>query len=469
MRQGMGVAFLAFVGAFAAPLVMFPVAVEAQNCQWEVCQPQTGHPIGQPGTRNIEVVAHVPLPGQRFSHSDLEVEQEMERPFVYIAQRFGTSGFYAISIADPENPEILYRWTIENPELHVGTGGLDPKYAKVDGRYYLMVSFQFGAGGPNTDLGVIVWDVTGLPDASTIREVARIRLPEYPGGVHNIFAYKHSDGRALLFATTQSEHTFIYDIAEVVRTGGEAQAVGRVTVPSPTARARQWHDFVIQYHPDSEQDRFYGAGTGGYHVFDVTSPESPSLLTSVTGIPGVVDGHTFTPTPDGLFALGMPEPTYQHSPIRIFDLRPGLEGERQTITGAGVGAWIAKFGGASHNHEIRWPYAFISGQDDALQIVNIMDPTNPYTQGYYITREGPMLYGEGSGNATTGNIYNGVWGIDVRNADGLILVSDFNSGFWAFRMEGFRGWNGLGWDMPNVSSVQDWDHGPVEQARRLPY
>lgn len=452
-------------------LAMFfaPPAAQAQNCEVQRCQPQTGHPLGKPGTDNIEVVAHVPLPGQRFSTSDIEIEQDMSRPFVYVAQRFGTSGFFAISIEDPSNPRILHRWTMENPELHVGTGGLDLKYAKVDGRYYLTLAVQFGAGGPNTDLGAIVWDVTGLPDASTIREVARIRVPEYPGGFHNGFTYKHSDGRALLFVTTQSENAFVYDLAEVIRTGGEAGPISRISVPQPTDRVRQWHDMFVGYHPDSEQDRFYGAGTGGYHIFDVTDLDDVQLLTSVTGIPGVVDGHTFTPTPDGLFGLGMPEPTYQHAPLRFFDLRPGLNGEQQTISGSGVGAWMAKWGGATHNHEIRWPYAFISAQDDGLQIVNIMDPTNPYTQAYYHTREGPSLFGEGSRNATHGNIYNGAWGVDVRNADGLIVVSDFNSGFWAFRMEGFRGWNGTAWDMPNISSAQDWDHGPVEQARRLPY
>jgi hypothetical protein len=34
------------------------------------------------------------------------------------------------------------------------------------------------------------------------------------------------------------------------------------------------------------------------------------------------------------------------------------------------------------------------------------------------------------------------------------------TGFWAFRMEGFGGWSGEGWGMPNISSVQDWDNGP---------
>jgi len=34
------------------------------------------------------------------------------------------------------------------------------------------------------------------------------------------------------------------------------------------------------------------------------------------------------------------------------------------------------------------------------------------------------------------------------------------TGFWAFRMEGFDGWNGRQWGMPNQSSAQDWDNGP---------
>ena len=43
---------------------------------------------------------------------------------------------------------------------------------------------------------------------------------------------------------------------------------------------------------------------------------------------------------------------------------------------------------------------------------------------------------------------------------GMIVVSDMTTGFWAFKMDGFDGWNGHQWGMPNVSSVQDWDNGP---------
>ena len=51
-------------------------------------------------------------------------------------------------------------------------------------------------------------------------------------------------------------------------------------------------------------------------------------------------------------------------------------------------------------------------------------------------------------------------GLDVRNADGLIVVADDYSGFWSFKLDGFDGWNGHDWGMPNVSSAQDWDNGP---------
>jgi hypothetical protein len=56
---------------------------------------------------------------------------------------------------------------------------------------------------------------------------------------------------------------------------------------------------------------------------------------------------------------------------------------------------------------------------------------------------------------------NGNFGVDVRNADGLIVGSDMSTGFWVLRMDGFDGWNGEDYGMPNISSVQDWENGPA--------
>src|SRR4029077_1524364 len=92
---------------------------------------------------------------------------------------------------------------------------------------------------------------------------------------------------------------------------------------------------------------------------------------------------------------------------------------------------------------------------------NMMDPTNPYTVGRYYTCNCPHEQGYGSSaDPPVATVLNGAWGGDVRNADGLIVISDLSTGFWAFKLDGFDGWNGHQWGMPNVSSAQDWDDGP---------
>ncbi len=415
---------------------------------------------GNQASSNLRIVSHVMLPGDPFTTSDIEIEQELSRPYVYIDKRRVPSGFDIVSIKDPANARIIYSWRIENPELHRGSGSLAPTYLKSRGRYYFVNGFQFAPGGPNVDLGAIVWDVTGLPDTSTIREVRRIHVPEAPGGFHETFSYKHSNGQALFFAVTTSEYAYVYDIDAVASGGPDGGVVGKIAVPADLGGRRSgWHDFYVGYDPATRQDKFYGGGAGGMYVFDVTDVADPKLLTSVTGVAGFAGGHTFTPTPDGRYALAMPLPTYQYGVARMFDLKPGLDGEVKNISRS-IGAWSPNWKGAVHNFEVRWPYIFVAGQDDALQVINIMDPTNPYTVAYFDTKGGPQLGGNLRPGGGIGPQYDGVWGIDVRNADGLIVVSDYQTGFWSFKMDGFDGWNGHAWGMPNVSSAQDWDNGP---------
>ena len=153
------------------------------------------------GSENMQVLGHLPL-GPALNTSDMDVEQEMSRPYAYVGRMTyggeGVKGMDIISIEDPSHPEILYEWRIEDQELHLGLGGMDVKHFQWNDRYYVVQSLQFGQGGPDSDLGAVVLDVTGLPDPSTVREVARIHEPLMPGGFHNIFLYKHSPGRVLL-------------------------------------------------------------------------------------------------------------------------------------------------------------------------------------------------------------------------------------------------------------------------------
>ena len=410
----------------------------------------------KPGSANIEVLSHVPL-GHQLSVSDIDLEQDLDRPYAYVGRMVygaeGERGLDIIDLHDPEQAKRIYSWRIENQDLHLGTGGMDVKHFKWEGRHYVVQSLQFKQGGPNADLGAVVLDVTGLPDVSTINEVARIREKDHKGGFHNIFIYRHSNGRVLLFATVSGPFANVYDLGHIVEGHLDDALVATVPIPDPMGSLRGYHDFYVGYHPESSSDRFYGGGTGGYHVYDVTDLEEPELLVSLTGIRGVRRGHTFTPTPDGRYVVA--ETEYQYAPLRIFDLKPGLDGEVKTISQP-IGAWTADWKNLTHNHEMRWPYVFVSGYLDGLQVFNMMDPSNPVTVAYYDTYLGPP-------NTDRTSVFNGAFGVDIRNADGLIVVSDMSTGFWAFRMEGFQGWNGQDWGMPDVSSAQNWTAGPAGQ------
>jgi hypothetical protein len=405
------------------------------------------------GSDNIQVLGHIPL-GPTLSVSDMDLEQELSRPYAYVSRmRYGAAGprgLDIISIENPERPERIYQWRIEDQELHLGTGAMDVKHFKVNGRYYVVQSLQFGQGGPDSDLGAVILDVNGLPDVSTVREVARIREPLLPGGFHNIFVYKHSDGRVLLMATVGGPYAHVYDLGMVVQ-GADADdaLVGRIPNPQSmsTGGNRGYHDFYAAYHPDTDEDRFYGGGGGGYYIYDITNLSEPQLRVTLTGISGVSNGHTFTPSPDGRYVVA--ESEYEFAPLRFFDLKPALDGEVANIRRP-ISGWTADFRNLVHNHEVRWPLLFVSGYLDGLQVVNLQDPTNPMTVGYYDTYIGPR-------STTRTPVFNGAFGVDIRNADGLIAISDMSTGFWTFRMDGFQGWNGEDWGMPNISSAQNWD------------
>ena len=450
---------------FVFLLALAPVAAMAQPMG--LAHPPHPPPPGERGSKNITVVSHLPL-GEPGSIADIEVEQDPSRPYAYVARRVDAIGFDVLDLSDLSRAKVIHRWRIENEELHQG-GAMDGRYFKHEGRYYYVQSVQFGQGGPNAEVGAIVFDTTDLPER--IHEVGRIRQSDTPGGFHNIFVYKHSTATPLLFATSGPQAK-VFDLdrfleghsteMDAVLQDENHALVGRVPVAqTENMWSRGYHDFYVGYHAESGQDRFYGGGGSGYYVYNVSDLANPELLVTIVGVPGVAWGHTFTPSPDGRYAVG--ETEFQYQPLRFFDMQPALEGHVKNIDRA-VGAWHADWRSLAHNHEVRWPYLFVSGYETGMSVVNMENPANPYTVAYYDTFNGRHNNREEAlrraGSPYTWNVYDGAWGVDVRNRDGLIVVSDMSTGFWAFRMDGFDGWNGRDWGMPNISSVQDWDEGP---------
>ncbi len=300
------------------------------------------------GSKSVHMLGHVVTNPGAWKAADIEMEQDPGRPYVYVCG-FTNFDTQIYDVKDPAHPKRVFRWQIDNPELHRGIGAMDGKYFKIGPRYYYVQSLQFMQASPDTDLGAVVFDVTGLPDSSKVKEVARLRYPAAPGGFHNIFAYKHSDGRVLLFATINDTKALVYDLGKVV-SGADSTGwiVGAVPNPTPFKQigAGGYHDFYVGYDPASHQDKFYGAGLGGYSVWDVTHPESPTQLFTLTGL-GFDIAHTFTPSPDGRWAVTMTE--YEYTPLRIWDLvKSGAKNTltMQDVAGSGdyaveTGKWVA--------------------------------------------------------------------------------------------------------------------------------
>jgi hypothetical protein len=417
------------------------------------------------GSPNIRMIAHVDNHPGAWKAADIEMEQDPGRPYVYVCG-FVNYDVQIYDVRDEAHPRRVAGWTIENPELHRGIGAMDGKYFKIGGRYYYAQSLQFLQGSPDADLGAVILDVTGLPDPSSVKVVARLRYPQAPGGFHNTFAYKHSDGRVLYFATVNQTKALIYDLGKIV-SGADSSTwlIGSVPNPTPLKQlgAGGYHDFYVGYDAARHRDVFYGAGLGGYSVWDVTHPEAPTQLFTITGL-GFDIAHTFTPSPDGNYAVT--ETEYQYTPLRIWDLREGQDGTRKNLD-IPIAGWTADWHDLSHNHEVRWPYVFVSGYEDGLFVFDLKDPKNPKTDGWYYTCECTHEHGFGgspdAGWESTSSVMQGAFGVDIRNRDGLIVLSDMRSGLWLFRMNGFTGWHGKDVGMPDISSVQDWDRGPVQR------
>lgn len=422
----------------------------------------------EPRTRNspnVKMVAHLdPEDGGKISTTDVEIEQELSRPYAYVGRILApTMGFDIVDLRNPSKARRIYSWRVDNPELHTGLGVMGLKYFKLKGRYYLIAGVQFGPG-PDQDVGAVIVDVTGLPDTTKVKEVARIRITEPRGGFHNLFPYKHSDGRVLLFTTASGPFGHIYDLEKVLAGAPDQGFIGRVPwpnaapVPSIYGQLQGYHDFYVAYHPETNTDRLYGPGFNGYYVYDVTRPETPKLIASVTGAPGLDVAHTVQASPDGRYLVTHTE--YPYSPVRIWDIKPALDGAQQAVSYE-TSVWTPNWKHFTHQSEVRWPYAFVASFKDGLHVMDLRDPANPKSAGHYDTYTGPPEEGLVLRTFEAGpSPFNGAWGVDVRNADGLVVVSDFSSGFWALKMENFNGWNGEKYGVANISSVQNWDEGP---------
>ena len=403
---------------------------------------QTAPPEKKGHSANIHPLGHIEL-GEFMSVGGIAIEQELARPYVYVDRWHNENGFDVIDVANPSAPKLIARWRIEHPELHKLSRGETGKYFKSHGRYYYVKATEFETGTLDSDVGAIVCDVT---DPAHPKEVGRIRSADFLDGFVNVFPYHYPDGRTIIFAAVRNwatgiaPHANVYDMDRFLSGDAKQGLIGGVPMPNADSRSNfGYHDIHVEFDSSSKQVRFYGAGNGGFYIFDVTRPESPAFLTGIPTINGVAvqRAHTMIPTPDGRYVVTQME--VQFSPLMVFDLKPVWDKTVQSVS-VPVSVWTADWHDLPHNHRMRWPYIFDAAYEDGLQVIDIRDPLNPKTAGYAYTCSCKHMTGYVDEQHIHGpSVFSGAMETDIRNADGLIVLSDLNTGFWSFRMDGFKG------------------------------
>jgi len=379
-------------------------------------------------SRNVNLVAQTPLGG----HNALRAvffDQHPDRPLVYAA---GPGAWHIVDIRDESEPRVAHTsrtdgstWTSMDGFRHAGSS-------------YLVL------GGSSLE----VWDVSD-PDRPEPAATLTRATGEGPL-LSNVFAYRSGSGKSWLFAATGAD-ILVYDMEAVL--AGQHEPRARIGLPEPVPNVDYgYHDAWAAYHSDSDSDRLYASGAGGYYIFDVTDMDAPHLLTQVNSA-AVQVGRTVRATPDGTHLVTTAG--YETAPVRIFDMRPALDGTVPVMRTA-VGAWTANWRRPIERHTVRWPFIFVAAFEEGLQVVNMMDPVAPYTDAFFRTWQGPV--------PAPGQDPVGARDVDVRNHDGLVAVVDQHEGLFLVRIEAFEGWDGRGWGLPNVSDVQDWERGPTENV-----
>ncbi|MGA7304613.1 MAG: hypothetical protein WBW88_07045, partial [Rhodothermales bacterium] len=82
------------------PVLIWTVSTAAYVNAQGLKQPHHPPPPGERGSPNMHVLSHIPL-GEPESVSDIEIEQDMSRPYAYVARREGSIGYDVIDLSDP--------------------------------------------------------------------------------------------------------------------------------------------------------------------------------------------------------------------------------------------------------------------------------------------------------------------------------------------------------------------------------
>ncbi len=169
------------------------------------------------------------------------------------------------------------------------------------------------------------------------------------------------------------------------------------------------HDIYVR-----ENIAYINAG-GSFRIADMTNPQSPVLLGSLTSYPQQGFNHSGWLTDDGN--------TYY-----LADETHGLDLKTVDVSNFEdvevVGTFNAESPDANsipHNLIVRGDYLYASYYYDGLQVYDISEPHNPQRVAFYETSVLPNI-----------SSFEGAWGVFPYLPSGKILVSDMQTGLYVF-------------------------------------
>src|SRR6185295_2466541 len=122
----------------------------------------------------------------------------------------------------------------------------------------------------------------------------------------------------------------------------------------------------------------------GNYVYDINDLKTPKLIATIIAQYSMQSGgHTFVATPDGRYGMTIMT-ALAHQPVRLWDLKPALDGTTPSIK-APIVEWKVAPTESGHMIEIRWPYAFVADYEQGIRVLDMRMPHDPVEVGFYDT------------------------------------------------------------------------------------
>jgi hypothetical protein len=259
---------------------------------------------------------------------------------------------------------------------------------------------------------------SGSGSTSRVYDIADIQNPvvsnTFPGH-HNLTI--HPDG----YLYGEVPGLMAYDIAS-----------------NPMVPAFKWNTDLSDGHDSyAVGDVLYDFhGYSGTRFYDISDRLSPVLMGSITD-PNIIYHHSGCPTPDGKYLYICDELAINPRPdVTVWD-----------ISNPQYPARMKSFGDPAatiHNLYIVGGFAFVSHYSAGFRVYDTSDPLNPVLLDTYDT------------SASTGENYDGCFGVYPFADNGVIYCSDYDNGLFLFSVEGYDSpvSTGVGDDAPRPAAAR---------------